>query len=110
MKKKVYLGTQKVTKNGNALAVKLPNRWLTEHGLQIGDPLYSVLTIDEEIRVHLVQVNWSRKAKIRRAATRGSAYITLSTVHVRELGIEVGTKVSLVADTEHGILIVRRAA
>ena len=110
MKKVIQLGTQEVKQNGNALAVKLPNRWLTEHNLSIGDPLFSILTIDGEIKVHLEEVDWSRKAKIRRAASRGAAYLTLSAGHAREIGLQVGTKVKLQADVQHGILSIRRAA
>ena len=110
MKKLIQLGTQQVRKNGNALAINLPNRWLTEHRLTVGDPLFSILTIDGEIRVHLKEVEWSKKAKVRQAASRGSAYLTLSAGHAKELGIEDGTPVKLIADAQTGVLSVRRAA
>ena len=107
-KRKVDLGVQKVVRVGKAVGIKLPRKWLVQHGLSMGDDLFSVVTIDQEIRIHLTPVEWSRKAKVRRAAQRGAAYITLSAPYVRDLGIEAGTRVRLTANVEHGILSVRR--
>ena len=109
-RRKVDLGTAKVVRIGGAVGIKLPYRWLTTHGLKIGDPVYSVLTVDQEMRVHLEPVDWARKAKIRRAAQRGSVYMTMSAPYVREMGIEAGSRVRLIADVEHGVLSIWREA
>lgn len=110
MKKQIVnLGIEEVRQSGNALAVRLPERWLVAHGLKVGDPLYSVLTVDGVIRVHLEETDWSKKAKIRKVAARGSAYVTLSAPHARELGIDPGDSVQMEADITHGVLSIWRA-
>lgn len=105
----VKLGTTEVKASGNAAVVKLPIEWLASHELQVGDPLFTVLTIDKVIRVHLTPVEWSKRAKVRRAAQRGAAYVTLSAPHVRKLGWVTGTKLRLRADEEHKILLIDKA-
>lgn len=108
--KPIKLGKQKVKQNGGALVVKLPTKWLAAHGLQIGQPLYSVVTMDDVIRVHLEPVEWSKKAKIRRVSSRGTAYLNISAPHAREIGLKEGSTVAMSADDDHGILMIKKVA
>jgi hypothetical protein len=106
--KEIKLGEQAITRNGHALVVKLPEKWLVQHGLELGQPLYSVLTIDNVIRVHLEHRDWSKKAKIRRVSARSTAYLNINAAHARELGLTDGSRVSMSADTDHGVLMIRK--
>jgi riboflavin biosynthesis pyrimidine reductase len=106
--KPIKLGKQTVSRNGPALVVRLPEKWLVTNGLELGQPLYSVLTIDNVLRVHLEHREWSKKAKIRRVSARGAAYLNINTEHARELGITDGSVVEMSADPEHGVLMISK--
>lgn len=108
--KPIKLGKQQVRQNGGAMVVKLPMKWLIAHSLQIGQPLYSVVTIDDVIRVHLEPVEWSKRAKIRKVSARGAAYLNISAPHARELGIREGSTVAISADEDHGVLMIKKVA
>jgi hypothetical protein len=104
----VDLGTQDVKVAGNALAVKLPQKWLVTHELKLGDPLYSVRTMAGEIKLHLKPTDWAKKVKIRKPTSTIAAYVTINAQSARELGIEQGSIVSLRASMDDGILTIRK--
>lgn len=101
-------GKQKLRESGNALVVKLPLSWLASHKVKVSDPLFSVLTLDEIIRVHLEPVKWSKSAIVRLIDT--APVLTLSAKFVDELGWTKDTVIELSADTVHNILMIRRVS
>ena len=101
-------GTQKLRESGNALVVKLPTQWLATHGAQVSDPLFSVLTLDEIIRVYLDPVEWGAMAKVRLINT--SPFLTIAAKYVARLGLTKDSVVELTADKPHRVLMIRRVS
>lgn len=101
-------GTQKLRESGNALVVKLPLQWLATNGVKVSDPLFSVLTLDGIIRVHLEEVEWSKSALVR--TIPGAPVLTLAAAFVTSLGLKKGSLVELSVDTAHDVLMIRGVA
>ena len=59
------LGTVTVARNGNSLVIRLPREWLSHFKLEIGAPLFSVLDLEDVIRVHLKDEQWAIRSRVR---------------------------------------------
>ena len=105
------LGIYQVKENGATLVVELPDEWLASKNVKLGDPLYSRLILagenDYEIRVHLEPVDYAKKAKVR--PIKGVTCLNVKPKFAEKLGLEKGTAVTIKADLQHDILIIRRA-
>ena len=99
-------GTQKLGQNGNALVVRLPIEWLATHKVKLSDPLFSVLTLDDIIRVHLEKVDWSKSTGVREI--NNSPHLTIPQAFVDRLGLTKESVVSMETDVQHQILLIRR--
>ena len=103
----VRLGIEDVKQLGASLIVRLPGRWLAEHELEVGSPVFSVLTLDDCIRVHLTPQTWTTRSRVRKINGRG--HMTLMREYVDNLGLKKGDKLSIDVDLDGGILLLRRA-
>ena len=99
-------GKQKLRQNGNALVVRLPIEWLATHQVRVSDPLFSVLTLDEVIRVHLHKTDWSKATMVR--TINNAPQLTIPQSFVDRLGLTKETFVSVTADVPHDLLEIER--
>ena len=100
------IGTQSVIRSGDSLIIRPPTEWLAEHGLKVGDPVYSVVTLDETIRYHLTDQPWARRSKVRQIKAAG--WLLLAAPHAKSLGVSKGDTVALSIDIGGEVLMVRR--
>ncbi len=107
MKTIVDVGETTLTAHGGGIIMRAPLEWLSKYGLEIGTPVFSIPTLAGEIRWHLTQVPWSRKAKIR--LVNGHGWLAVNRDNARRLGLWKDDVVRLSVDTVHGILIMRKA-
>jgi antitoxin component of MazEF toxin-antitoxin module len=103
----VQIGEQKVYKNGGSLVTRAPEEWLAEYELEIGSPVFTVLTLDGFIRVHLTKVAWAKRSQVRRINRTG--YLTLNPNYCRKLGIKANDNVRLEVDMDIAVLKIRRS-
>lgn len=109
MKAIVALPKQKVLQTGQSMSVNIPTEFLTDFGLKPDDQLFSIVTLNGEIRYQLSPSEWSKKAKIRGGRGTGSGVITLAKPYCDRLGLRPGTELNVAIDRIHGILILSRA-
>ncbi len=104
MKTIVDVGTTTLGETGGVIIMKAPREWLSKYRLEIGMPVFSVPTLDGEIRWHLKKSPGTRK---RRLNVKG--YLSVSRDDAGQLNLKKGDTVRLEVDTVHGILIMRKA-
>lgn len=103
----VRLGVEPIVERDISLLVKLPREWLSDYGLEISQPVYSVLTTDGVIRVHLEPQTWTTRSRIRKIG--GAGYLTLVREYVKKLDLKKGERLAIDVDLDGGILMLKRA-
>ena len=103
---KKKIGTEEIQDNGGSLVVKAPREWLSHYGMEVGTPVFVVLTLDGVLRYHLQKQPWSRKGRVR--LINGNGWLTVGKDAAKKLGIKKGTVVKVSVDPDNGVLFVER--
>ena len=100
------LGTVTVARNGSSLVIRVPREWLSHFNLIIGSPVFSVLDLDDVLRVHLKEQKWSLRSRIR--MINGNGHIVIGREHADKLRLKKDAVLSVSVDLDIGVLLIRR--